>query len=198
MSTRLLLALPDELLVSITAFATLESISRLARTCKTLHRVTRDILTLQRKHHDEYNLSSDRQAVAVPELLRLSLRDPSVAWHIHHLEFWTLRWSWQDWVDYSGRRSTSADIRHPNLEPREGSPVLTKDNFYKPGELEHYERLLRELLRLGDEDVELWMQRTCDGWDEVLKTLLISLAPGLKSLKFARCLVCPQPSALFI
>jgi len=183
-----LLALPDELLVAITSFATLESISRLASTCKTIHRITRDILALQRKYHDEYNLRHDRSTFAVPELLRLAQRDSAVAWHIHHLEIWTLRWSWQDWHDYPERMFISHDgtAPHPTLGPRDTNTQLRKDNVYDPVELVQYEKLLRGSLHLSDEETELWMQRTRDGWDEMLKTLLIALAPGLRSLKFAR------------
>lgn len=94
-----------------------------------------------------------------------------------------LRWEWYDW--YGTARFGFAPVEIGDLDFE--SEDRLRETFYKSDELEHYGRLLCDSLHLRDGEVTLWMQRTRDeGWDEVLKTLLIALAPGLRSLKFAR------------
>lgn len=186
MSTSTILALPEELLIIICSFARPDYLVRLAQTCKTLRRVTRDLLREHRDYEEEYSYCHDRPAMAVPELLRLTVHNRSIAWHIHHLEFWTGRWSWSSWDDWPPGEITTKHGRFRALEPQSDHSDLTEETHYEAGELQHYARLLRHVLRLSSEDIELWMERTSKGWDEVLKGLLIALAPGLTSVKFAR------------
>ncbi|KAF1939191.1 hypothetical protein EJ02DRAFT_263933 [Clathrospora elynae] len=145
-----------------------------ACTCKHILACSTDILKRHHDAHTKYSVSSDLDPTTVPTLLRsvFGYGDPIPAWHVRSLEIWHDRKSWQDWK--------MLDFQIP-LEQDTISP-LTWD--FMPGELDDYFDALEFGVGAAYDDRDLARTQLEDGYDGILKAILLAYCPRLRDVKF--------------
>ena len=183
MASCALLSLPEELLAWIASFLQVEIIINFALACKTTHHHVETDLQRHRQYYDLHRICHDRLPLTTPTLLRLAIEDPDAAWQIRTLEFWGARPSfekWKTWADFRYLHEEEEEEKADWPEPREDYSTYD-EAFFKDGEIETYERLMTQDLRLPSTDVEEWMDKLKNGWDEPLKGMLVALSPKLQS-----------------
>ncbi|KAK4553600.1 hypothetical protein LTR86_009396 [Recurvomyces mirabilis] len=183
MSARsLLTALPEELIVTISACIYVGDLLNFALTCKTTHRCAKEHLAVNATYAREWIVRHDRLPLTAPHLLRLATKHVDQIWHLRSLDFWTARARWDDWkTDGYDDPSGQDDPDWP--DPAQDCTHLDS-SYFTDAEMNMYKTLLRDQLRLRDEEVDLWTSRIHDGNDEPLKCLLIANTPRLDRINF--------------
>lgn len=97
----LLLALPEELLVTIAGFVHVGSIVNFGLACQSTLRCVRERLDVNREYQIQYKIKHDRLPLAVPNSPCLCLANSDAAWHVRALELWVRRAGWQDWETWN-------------------------------------------------------------------------------------------------
>lgn len=186
-----LLSLPEELLCAIAGFVHVDSIVNFSLACTATLRCVRDRLETNQGYHAQHYLRHDRQPLTAPTLLRLAIANPEAAWHIRALEYWDFRPGWHKWKPWSftwgnpgGFDDNEAGEDWP--EPAEDHSALGKplDSFFDIHEIYRYVDVMREQFYMNDGDMNDWMQRVREGWDEPLKGMLMALPPKLDRVNF--------------
>lgn len=186
MTSSSLLSLPEELQANIASYVHPNSLVSLSLACRELYRVTKSLLLLEKQYHELYHVCHDRKPLTTPALLRLAVSNPRAAWHIRCLELWGLRPTWQKWKTWIftyGNYDENDEIRQDWPDPREDYSHYDQ-SFFDPRELEKYESIMRDQLRLHEAEIEDWMGNVRGGWDEPLKGMLMALAPALDRVQF--------------
>ncbi|KAK3673034.1 hypothetical protein LTR78_007145 [Recurvomyces mirabilis] len=183
MSARsLLTALPEELIVTISACIYVGDLLNFALTCKTTHRCAKEHLAVNATYAREWIVRHDRLPLTAPDLLRLATKHVDQIWHLRSLDFWTARARWDDWkTDEYDDPSGQDDPDWP--DPAQDCTDLDT-SYFTEAEMNILKALLRDQLRLRDEEADLWTSRILDGNDEPLKCLLMANAPRLDRVNF--------------
>ncbi|KAH7371977.1 hypothetical protein BKA66DRAFT_513945 [Pyrenochaeta sp. MPI-SDFR-AT-0127] len=145
-----------------------------ARTCKRILACSSDVF---KRHHDaftKYHVSSDLEPETVPTLLRSAFgySDPIPAWYVRSFEIWYDRESWKYWKTIKFDTMPSDD--------NENEPKSWKFLY---GEWEDY----LEPLEYGNgtsEHLETARVQMEDGFDGILKAVLLANCPRLRNVKF--------------
>ncbi|TVY87956.1 hypothetical protein LAWI1_G005701 [Lachnellula willkommii] len=179
-----ILTIPDELYLRIAGLLNPRSLLHFALTN---HRALRCSQHLLRRHQiwdAQYRIIHDRRPLFVPALLAEGLLDPRAElWHLRRFESWGTRLSWEDWNTF--------DVNsHDWRLGRDGGPVVRDDNthldagYYSNKTMKAMEGVMRTQLCLSETETEKWMDCVRAGSDEVLKGLMMALAPNLHTAIF--------------
>ena len=179
-----ILALPDELYLRIAGLLDPRALLQLALIHHRALRCSQDLLRFHRTWDVKYRIIHDRRPLFVPKLLTEGLLDPRAGlWHLRRFETWGTRLNWGDW--------DTLDVNsHDYGLGTAGGPVERDDNthlkasYYSNEILEAMEEVMQTQLFLSETETEKWMDGVRVGSDEVLKGLMMALAPNLHTVIF--------------
>ncbi|KAJ4378961.1 hypothetical protein N0V86_005838 [Didymella sp. IMI 355093] len=173
--------LSTELIYHVIDFIPYEFQVNFALTCKRLADCSSKVLKRHQEAFNKYRVVSDILPTTVPTLLRsiFGRADPILAWHVRSLEVWYDRESWLDWKPISFDQPLHEDDMDIDSTPWN----------WQDDELEEYlediEDQLVALLDGGDEEVFVEARQEFeDGFDGILKALVIAYCPRLRDVKF--------------
>lgn len=177
----LITSLSTELIYNIIDFIPPESHLDFACACKRIADCSSKILKRHQEAYSKYRVTSDISPTTIPTLLRSAFgrADPTLVWHVRSLEIWYDRTSWRDWKPLSFNHQV-----HDELIDVDGIAWKTPEN-----ELEEYigdlEDQFDAMIENGDEDIRVEARKQFeDGYDGILKMLLIAYCPRLRDVKF--------------
>ncbi|TVY32297.1 hypothetical protein LOCC1_G008825 [Lachnellula occidentalis] len=178
------LAIPDELYLRIARVLDPHALLQFALTHKRALRCSQHLLRRHQTWDVQYRIIHDRSPLFVPKLLAEGLLDPRAGlWHVRRFESWGTRLSWGDWDTFD------VNSRDYGLG-MEGGPVERDDNthlnagYYSNKITEAMEEVMQTQLFLSETETEKWMDCVRAGSDEVLKGLMMALAPNLHTVLF--------------
>lgn len=165
--------LPFELIVRIIDFVHPATHLNFACACKRLAECSADILKRHQDAHTKYHVVSDLLPSTVPDLIRLVASDSIEAWHVRSFEVWGARYQWNEWYpfDLANDHRKCVASTAPPLELIE-SDIET---FYQLG---------LENGCIPENNRFLPLKGLWEGNDGILKGLLFSLLPRLRSIKY--------------
>ncbi|KAF4555682.1 Hypothetical protein D9617_2g056450 [Elsinoe fawcettii] len=179
-----LFKLPRELLSIVTSFVPVDSILNFALSCKILHSSVKPRLAANKEKHSQYKVQHDRLPLHVPELLRLMLRDPEVAWHIRSFDAWGCRLNWNDWKTYE-LESPEYETPIPGWpEAEQDRSQLATEEYFTPAELDRYRSVMKDVLHMPVDEIFEWQSSIRLGSDVPLKGLIFALASRLDRINF--------------
>jgi hypothetical protein len=168
-----IISLAVELVHHILGFVPAASHLDFACTCKYLLSCSSDVLKRHQDAQTKYGVSSDLDPLTVPTLLRSvsGYGDPIPAWHVRSLEIWYDRESWDEWKTLDFKNHISQDT---------STPIAWE---YEDGEIDDY----LEHFDLGYSStryIEQARTQIANGYDGVLKAILLANLPRLRDVKF--------------
>jgi hypothetical protein len=189
--------LSTELIYHILEFVPPESHLDFACTCKRIADCSSDVLRRHQDAYSKYRVASDISPTTVPTLLRsiFGRDDPILAWHVRSIEIWDDRMKWSDWKDVQfdqpgdgpadAEVGDAADVGGETENMDVDSPPWKWQDDELDEYLEDIDGQLEEAAKLSDSDIltDAHEQFT-GGCDGILKMLLISYCPRLRTVKF--------------
>lgn len=178
--------LSPELIIHILSFSDWPSHLHLALSCRYLVQCSQRTMAHHARCHARYKATSDIQPTTLPALGRALLRDPIAVSHVLALEFWGQRDGWEEWVPYA-LQSVEAGEKG-GMEAQGGTEVEGegKEFRFERYELDAFERIMRDEVRFGAEEVERWRERMERGDDGALKGMMVALCPNLQAVRFVK------------
>ena len=171
--------IPPELVIRVFDFVDPPTIVDLACSCKFLERCSRDIL---RKHRDlraRYRLVTDVDPRSFTGVLRRTLADRQIAWHVRDLEFTCARAHWSHWQTSDINKEVVDDSGMADLS-------LPPDYAFTLNEQIDLLNLFREVFHFDEETIDVARADLQQGNDAPLKLLLFGACPRLRCVKFTR------------
>ena len=92
-----LLSLPEELFCRISDFVHPQTVIDWACTCKVLYRCSLQALNTHKQRRSEFRVVHGRNPITIPSLLRSTLSEPEILWHVRSLDVWDLREKFEEW-----------------------------------------------------------------------------------------------------
>ncbi|TVY33507.1 hypothetical protein LSUB1_G007696 [Lachnellula subtilissima] len=179
-----ILAIPDEICLRIAGLLDPRALLQFALTHHRALRCSQDLLRRHQTWDVKYQIVHDRSPLFVPKLLTEGLLDPRAGlWHLRRFESWGTRLNWGDWETFD------VNSHDYSLGPADG-PVERDDytclnaSYYSNEILEAMEGVMQRQLFLSETETEKWMDGVRVGSDEVLKDLMMALAPNLHTVIF--------------
>jgi hypothetical protein len=164
--------LPPELVLRVFDSVDPATLVDLACSCKFLKRCSRDLLRKHRALHARYHIVTDVAPQTLTDVLRKSLADHHLAWHVRELEFTCSRTQWSHWEGANGTEGVDS------LPPSDYA--FTQDEQF------NLLNQLREIFNFDEEQIEKAHTDLQHGNDAPLKLLLFGACPKIRSVKFAR------------
>lgn len=166
--------LSTEVVLQIIDFIPPASHLDFACSCKRILACSSDILERHRRAFTDYHVSSDLNPETVPTLLRSAFgySDPITAWHVRSFEIWYDRKSWEEWKTIKFELPPSDD---GESEPLSWEFLYEEQEDYL--ESLEYGNGTSELLEIARVQME-------DGFDGILKAVLLANCPRLRDVKF--------------
>jgi hypothetical protein len=144
-----------------------------ACTCKYLLACSSDVLKRHQNAQTKYGVSSDLDPVTIPTILRSvsGYGDPIPAWHVRSLEIWYERESWDEWKTLDFKNHISQDTSTPIAWEYEDDEIDDILKHLGPGSssTEHMEQARTQI---------------ANGYDGILKAILLANLPRLRDVKF--------------
>lgn len=184
MATTTLSSLSDELFLRIVSFLTPPALLSFALSHRRALNCSQRLLTRHQEWDSQFRIIHDRAPLFIPTLLQLGLADPQgELWHVRRFESWGTRLNWSEWDTFDVNKN-DGDLGE------DGGPWESDDHTGLTGEYydgeygDAMEELMRDRLYFDEEETRRWMERIREGSDEVLKGLMIALAPNINTVIF--------------
>ncbi|KAK1492678.1 hypothetical protein CCUS01_13955 [Colletotrichum cuscutae] len=136
------------------------------------------VLRRHRETHDKYGVISDLQPATIPTLLRnvVMHKDPWITWHIRSLEIRGSRRFWEDWRPFNLVWLWPRERFDEDAQPLEWT--------LEDKERAEYMRLFKDIFHPGFDDTCVADQQLDEGYDGILKILLMAICPHLSSVRY--------------
>jgi hypothetical protein len=171
-------SLPPELVIRVFDFVDPPTLVDLACTCKALEKCSRGILRKHRTSHARYRVVTDVAPQSLTEVLRKSLADHHLAWHVREVEVTCTRTQWSHWKQ-SGDTEEVESTGTADLSP-------PPDYAFTQDEQVDLLSQLREVFHFNEEQIAMAYEDLQHGNDAPLKLLLFGACPRITSVKFSR------------
>lgn len=171
--------LPADLILAIYDHIPFSSHFDFASTCKHIALASQRILKRHQDAHSKYATISDLDPATVPLLLRSAYdtTDSLIVWHVRAFEVWRDRVSWKDWH--------AIDIRVPRISPESGvSDADALRQRVSSDEVQRWLEWFRGNTGWNSEATSEVCRLVEEGYDGMLKALLIAKCPRLRDVKF--------------
>ncbi|KAH6642612.1 hypothetical protein C7974DRAFT_105267 [Boeremia exigua] len=173
--------LSTDLIYLIIDFVPPESHLDFACTCKRIAACASGTLKRHQEAYSKYRVASDISPTTIPLLLRSAFgrADPILIWHVRSIEIWHDRTSWLDW-----KMLCFDQQLHEACTNVDGTSWKWQDDEIEEY-LEDIEDQFDAMVENGDEDIRVEARdQVKDGFDGILKMLLIAYCPRLQDVKF--------------
>ncbi len=174
--------LATELICHILEYLEPPAIHSLALVSRRLAGIATETLRFCRKYH----AISDQQPATVPFLLRDILQGSArAARRVRSIEIYGTRHDWSQWNDANPYNLIFPE-GHVALPAADAPTQGYGPGFFDETELAGFYHMLVDDLSMDPEEAEELQARIAEGYDTVLKVLLIALCPRLKAVRLVR------------
>lgn len=170
-------SLPPELVIRVFDFVDPPTLVDLACTCKALEKCSRGILRKHRTSYARYLVVTNVAPQSLIDVLRKSLADHHLAWHVREVEVTCTRMQWSHWKQ-SGDTEEVESTGTADLSP-------PPDYAFTQDEQVDLLSQLREVFHFDEEKIDMAYEDLQHGNDAPLKLLLFGACPRITSVKFS-------------